>query len=284
MWVAHPADRVNAMRALLAPVILLSPFWYGFPDGYSWLAELVIFAVIGSTNYILHLHVHRPFSTKAWLNLLLDLSMGLTTGMMASNWRIQHRYGHHRGIDEPYRPSRDWETAKYSALGAISFSTRSIWPTFWRPFAESFRKGVLDDVRSPIRYRWAFIEQSLLLFFVLALFAAKPWLVLTFLLPWYALIYFISRYVDYLNHYGCDEHSSDLYERANNSLNRAFNRLCNNFGYHTAHHLKPASHWTELPEIHAEIASRIPGHRLKPFSWSCLLLPYHCVLSWRGRM
>jgi fatty acid desaturase len=89
MWVAHPADRVNAMRALLAPVILLSPFWYGFPDGYSWLAELVIFAVIGSTNYILHLHVHRPFSTKAWLNLLLDLSMGLTTGMMASNWRIQ---------------------------------------------------------------------------------------------------------------------------------------------------------------------------------------------------
>ena len=283
MWVAHPADRVNVTRALLAPVILLSPFWCGFPDGYSWLAELVIFAVIGSTNYILHLHVHRPFSTKAWLNLLLDLSMGLTTGMMASNWRIQHRYGHHRGIDEPYGPRRDWEIARYSALGAIS-SMRSIWPTFWYPLAESFRKGIFDDVRSPVHYRWAFVEQCLLVLFVLALFAVKPWLVLTFLLPWYALIYFISRYVDYLNHYGCDEHSSSPYERANNSLNRVFNRFCNNFGYHTAHHLKPTAHWTELPEIHAQIASRIPEHLLKSFSWSCLLLPYHCVLSWRGRM
>ncbi len=98
------------------------------------------------------------------------------------------------------------------------------------------------------------------------------------------MIYFISRYVDYLNHCGCDEHSSNPYERANSSLNRVFNRFCNNFGYHTAHHLKPTAHWTELPEIHAQIASRIPGHLLKPFSWCCLLLPYHCVLSWRGRM
>jgi fatty acid desaturase len=215
---------------------------------------------------------------------VLDLSMGLTTGMTASNWRIQHRYGHRRGIDQPYRPDRAWETARYSALGALSFSIRSIWPTFWRPVAEAFRKGVLKDVKSPINYRWAFVEQSLLILFALSLLAWKPGLVLTFLLPWYALIAFISRYVDYLNHYGCDEHSPNPYERANNSLSPVFNRVCNNFGYHTAHHLKPAAHWTELPEIHAKIVDRVPARLLKPFSWSCLLLPYHCVLSWRGRM
>ena len=283
-WVAHPADRLNVVRAASAPVVLFSPFWSGLPEGYAWLAALVIFAAIGKTNYILHLHIHRPFSTKTWLNLMLDLSMGLTTGMTASNWRIQHRYGHHRGIDQPYRPDRAWETARYSALGALSFSIRSIWPTFWRPVAEAFRKGVLKDVKSPINYRWAFVEQSLLILFALSLLAWKPGLVLTFLLPWYALIAFISRYVDYLNHYGCDEHSPNPYERANNSLSPVFNRVCNNFGYHTAHHLKPAAHWTELPEIHAKIVDRVPARLLKPFSWSCLLLPYHCVLSWRGRM
>jgi hypothetical protein len=57
-------------------------------------------------------------------------------------------------------------------------------------------------VKSPINYRWAFVEQSLLILFALSLLAWKPGLVLTFLLPWYALIAFISRYVDYLNHYG----------------------------------------------------------------------------------
>ena len=132
----------------MAPIILLSPFWYGFAGSSIWLAALVIFAAVGKTNYLLHLHVHRPFATRGRLNLLLDLSMGLTTGMPASNWRIQHRYGHHRGLDEPYRSDRAWETARYSAFGVLSFSARAIWPTFWHPLAKSFRKGVPQDVRS----------------------------------------------------------------------------------------------------------------------------------------
>ena len=94
----------------------------------------------------------------------------------------------------------------------------------------------------------------------------------------------LSRYVDYLNHYGCDERSPNPCERANNCLNPLFNWSSNNFGYHTAHHRKPNAHWTELPEIHAQIADEIPPRLLKPFSWSCLLLPYHCMVALRGRM
>jgi fatty acid desaturase len=282
-WILHPADRLNVARGLFAPVILFSPFWYGFPEHYAPLAVLLIFPLLGNTNYLLHLHIHRPFTGKAWLNLILDLHMGFTTGMTASNWRIQHRYGHHRGIDAPYHSNAAWELAEYSALGGLSYSIRSIWPTFWRPLVESCAKGVLANVKTPINYRWAFVEQSALLAAVLALFAWQPVLVLFFLMPWYAAIYFISRYVDYLNHYGCDE-SSDPYACANNSINKTFNRVCQNFGYHTAHHLRPTAHWTELPDIHARIAHRIPPRLVKTFSWSCLLLPYHCVLARRGRM
>jgi fatty acid desaturase len=283
MTIAHPADRLNVMRALVAPVVLFTPFWYEF-SGYNLLVAIVIFALVGDTNYLLHLHIHRPFSTRKWLNVTLDLAMGLTSGMTASNWRIQHRYGHHHGIDTPYRPGTEWETVRYTPLGALSFSTRSIWPTFWHPIVESFRKGVLGHVRHPIDYRWAFIEQVLLITVGFALLAWKPWTVLTFLLPWYALIYFISRYVDYLNHYGCVERSPNPYERANNSVSLIFNWSCNNFGYHTAHHVKPNAHWTELPEIHAQIVDKIPSHLLKPVSWSCLLLPYHWLLARRGQM
>jgi fatty acid desaturase len=281
-WISHPADRLNVARGLFAPVILFSPFWCGLQEPLALFA-IAIFAFVGDTNYLLHLHIHRPFTEKKWLNLLLDLHMGFTTGMTASNWRIQHRYGHHRGIDAPYRPHRAWEIAEYSALGALSYSTRSIWPTFCRPILESFEKGVIGNIKTPISYRWAFVEQSAFIIFVLALFVWQPSLVVLFLIPWYAAIYFISRYVDYLNHYGCDE-NSDRYACANNSLNRGFNRLCQNFGCHTAHHLQPTAHWTELPKIHSRIAHRIPPRLLKTFSWSCLLLPYHCVRAWRGTM
>jgi len=284
MLLVSSADRLNVVRGLAAPVILFVPFWYGFPGGYAFLTFVAVFVLIGETNYILHLHIHHPFAKKAWLNLLLDLAMGATSGFTASNWRIQHRYGHHRGIDKPFRTSQAWEIADYSPLRALSFSTRSILPTFWHPVAESFRKGVLRNVTRPINYRWAFAEQVLLILFVLALFAWKPLIVLGYLLPWYALIAIITRYVDYLNHYGCDERSRNVYERANNSLSPTFNRFCCNFGYHTAHHLKPDAHWTELPRIHAEVADRIPERHLKPFSWSCLLFAYHCMLARRGRI
>jgi fatty acid desaturase len=282
-WIAHPADRLNAARALLAPVLLFAPFATALLQGYEIVYAIIAFALIGDTNYLLHLHIHRPFSRVRTLNLVLDLCMGAVTGMTASNWRIQHLYGHHRGIDLPYRgDSRMRED--YSPASALSCSVMSVWTTFYSPIAESFRKGVLSDVTMPISYRWAFCEQMLLILLVAMLAVAQPRLVLIYLLPWYVLTHVITRYVDYLNHYGCDEDSKNPYARANNSLSRWFNWTTHNFGYHTAHHIRPGAHWTELPAIHAGIEDRIPERHLKPFSWSWVLMPYHFYRSVTGRM
>jgi hypothetical protein len=137
--------------------------------------------------------------------------MGIVTGMASSNWRIQHLYGHHRGIDLPYRGDRAWQMEKYSAPRALSFSILTLWDTFYAPIAESYRKGILANLTAPINYRWAFCEQMLLIGFVAALALWRPWLTLTYLLPWYLVTHFITRYVDYLNHYGCDEASGNTY-------------------------------------------------------------------------
>lgn len=282
-WVAHRADRLNAARALLAPILLSLPFTIDMLQEYAIVYAIALFVLIGDTNYLLHLHIHRPFSRSRVLNLIFDLCMGAVTAMTASNWRIQHLYGHHRRIDLPYRGnSRIRED--YSAARALSCSVMSMWGTFYSPIAESFRKGVLDDVRVPISYRWAFCEQMLLILLFAALALAQPRMVLIYLLPWYLLTHFITRYVDYLNHYGCDEGSDDPYVRANNSLSRWFNLTTHNFGYHTAHHIRPGAHWTDLPAIHAGIADRIPPRHLKPFSWSWVLMPYHFYRAVTGRM
>jgi fatty acid desaturase len=282
-WIRHPADRLNVIRALTAPVLLFAPFVVNALDGYEIIYFTVAFVLIGDSNYLLHLHVHRPYSSRPSLNLILDFSLGAVTGMTASNWRIQHVYGHHRGHDLPYRGNRSI-MKDYSAVRAVSYSAAAVWETFLSPIAEAFRKGILADVSTPISYRWAFFEQLLLLAFVAVMAFLQPLTVLTYLLPWYILTQIITRYVDYLNHYGCDERSANPYERANNSLSRWFNLTTHNFGYHTAHHVRPGAHWTELPAIHAGIAERIPERHLKPFSWSWVLMPYHFYLSHLGRM
>jgi fatty acid desaturase len=282
-WIAHPADRSNATRALAAPFLLFAPFVVDLFAGYEIVYGVIAFMVIGKTNYLLHLHIHHPFSRNPAFNLILDLSMGAVTGMVSSNWRIQHLYGHHRGIDLPYRGGCGILKA-YSSVRAISFSVAALWHTFYSPVIESFRKGILNDIQTPMRYRWAFCEQLLQLLLVAVLLCWQPRLVLIYLLPWYLVMYFITRYVDYLNHYGCDESSENPYLRANNSLSWWFNLTTHNFGYHTAHHMRPGAHWTELPAIHRTIADKIPDRHIKYFSWAALLAPYHFYRSVTGRM
>ena len=139
----------------------------------------------------------------------------------------------------------------------------------------------MQNLKDPINYRHAFIEQVAFLLFVAVLAVSEPVLTFAFVLPWYILVFAMMRYVDYLNHYGCGDGEFDC---ANNSLNRSFNWQIHGFGYHTAHHLRPGAHWTELPAIHKAIADQIPPNFLKPFSWSSALLPNHIARSFRGQM
>ena len=277
-------DAPLALRALLAPIIFYAPFLASLPPKYAAPLLLLVFYLLLDTNYILHLHVHRPLTRSRALNLALDLCLGATTGMTASNWRIQHVYGHHLGRDAPFRGGGVRMQDAYSVGRALKYSLLSIWPTFHGPLVEAFDKGLLRGEIDPIDYRWAFCEQCLLLLLVAALLYVSPPLTLFYVVPSFAAAYFGSRYIDYLNHYGCDESDPHPFARSNNCLDVRFNRRLHNFGYHAAHHFRPGAHWTELPRIHAEIAGRIPARCLKNVSWSFLSVPRHFYLAAKGSM
>jgi fatty acid desaturase len=276
----HREDLLNAIRGFTAPILFLLPFYASIPSGKVFFATALLWLALGDINHILHLHVHNPFFRDARINTILDLCMGMVTGMTATNWRIQHIYGHHRGHD--YGPARAWEIRRFSVAGAMSYSLRTAWPIFYRPLAEAFRKGMgRNPIRYPLDFRWALIEQCGLVVVATLLLVIAPMLTLCYVLPWYLLVYIVSRYTDYLNHFGT---MGNGFDAANNCLNRLYNRIRCNFGYHSAHHHRPDAHWTALPAIHETIAASIPRKNLKPYSWSGYLMPYHFYLSRRGRM
>lgn len=276
MLLKYKEDRINVFRGLVAPFIFFYPYLFGFLEIGPILTSLALWVLLNDINHLLHLHVHLPFTRSRVVNLVLDISMGFVTGMTASNWRIQHKYGHHSAKKGEYCKAKNWEMERYSIRGALWYSFRTIFPIFYKPVVEAFKKGMIDDQRAPINYRHAFFEQFALIVVVTLLLIWQPKITLCYLLPWYVFVFFITRYTDYLNHFGCSE---DKFRNANNSLNRVYNLLGNNFGYHTAHHLYPIAHWTMLPDIHEKIRDKIPDEQKKSYSWSGFLLPHHCMLS-----
>src|SRR5207248_11772882 len=57
--------------------------------------------------------------------------------------------------------------------------------------------------------------------------------------------------INHVQHDGCDPDST--YNHSRNFVGRWLNWWVFNNGYHTAHHLRPGLHWSQLPALHAEI-------------------------------
>ncbi|WP_430408460.1 fatty acid desaturase [Kordia sp.] len=277
----HREDILLLVRGLTAPLIFISPFVFGLYEGYEIIIVLIIWMFLNDINHLLHLHVHLPFTKNAFLNLMLDLCMGITTGMTAYNWRIQHKYRHHVPHKKDFGEGYAWEIKKFTILGSIVYSFRTIFPIIFLPIVESFKKGILKNEKEPVNYRVAFFEQFIPFIVFGLFFMWNQKLALYYILPWYFLVHFVTRYIDYLNHFDTGE---GKYSHSNNSLHHGYNKLGNNFGYHTAHHLYPSAHWTTLPNLHKEIEDNINPKYLKTYTWSGFAIFWHYVLSLKSKM
>jgi fatty acid desaturase len=89
-----------------------------------------------------------------------------------------------------------------------------------------------------------------------------------FFLPMCVSLY-VTVWATYFHHVGLDttEHTKASY----NILHRGYNVMTGNLGYHTAHHARHGVHWSQLPELHAQLAKDIPSTHYRqpgiPFVW-----------------
>jgi fatty acid desaturase len=256
--VRNRADIPQVRNALVGPFVLTAPLALGLRGPALLGAWLAVWLYICRHNYILHNHVHHPFTDSKRFNRYLDWSLGFVTAMTAGNWRIMHVHGHHvehlagllptrahasrLRVDDIQRPSMRQAVAHCFFSAPYQFAY-PIWRCLQGSLApEGFRSAY---------FRYHLREAAIVYGAIAAIIWMFGWIAAQFLLPIYFLVYFFSRHVDYITHVGSATGADFAY--SNVCLSPAFNRWYWNFGYHVAHHHAPRAHWSGLPQIYRSL-------------------------------
>lgn len=230
---------------LLAPAGLVPVVWLLLALGPK--------ACICSWN---HHHQHLLTFHQPFLNRLLELCYAFHTGITTNAWVLHHVLGHHVNYLDQAKDESAWKRRDGSTMGELEYTLVIAITGYLRAFRVARRYP---------RYQAGFFGMGLVVMLLLvAAFAWNPFnAAVVFAIPMVAG-YLITCWHTYCHHAGLD--TDNPYEASHNILNRSYNILTGNLGYHTAHHVKPKLHWSRLPAFHATIADRIPPHLyIEPF-------------------
>jgi fatty acid desaturase len=196
-----------------------------------------------------HHHQHtRTFHNTAY-NRVLEFFYALHTGVTTNLWVLHHVLGHHRNYLDQSRDESAWQRADGTAMSMVQY-TLTIAGT-------AYQRGFKVGKKFPRVQRDFLLYGVITVVGVAALVLYRPIpALLVFVLPMVVSLLF-TAWVTYDHHTGLD--TDDLFEASYNNTGPIFNFLTGNLGYHTAHHYRQGLHWSKLPELHQQLAGRIPA-------------------------
>lgn len=257
--IRNTADTWQVIWSLLSPVFVLVPFFVSsnsaYLDSIIWLG---VWILICRNNYILHNHVHCPFLASRWLNRLISLCLGFTTGMTSGCWKITHIHGHHvknpstlERVNKYSKRFRIGSNGKFSRLSATLHAVATA-PIQWVfPLVVMVRGLYYSSGNRRSYYLFYLLEFGIIYAIVAALFVYNPLKATFYFGLTYLLVFIVSRHVDYVTH--ISDRGVPGIDAINVCPSEVYNKFLWNFGFHMAHHLYPSAHWTRLPSIQDDL-------------------------------
>jgi len=196
-----------------------------------------------------HHHQHTSTFHSKILNRILEFFYALHTGVTTHLWVLHHVLGHHHNyLDQMVDESR-WKRKDGTVMGELEYSLKVASTAYYR----GYQVG-----KAYPKIRKEFVLYGVITFVLVSMlvwYRPVPALFI-FVLPMIFGLW-LTAWVTYEHHAGLD--ADNEYEASYNNLQRWYNILTGNLGYHTAHHLKQGLHWSKLPAFHEQIKDKIPA-------------------------
>lgn len=246
----HRADLRTLLFVTLA-LLLAAGNWTGAFRNFLSVPLACLFAFVSCTAT--HNQMHLPVFRSGFWNSIYQIALCFAIGQPPTGIITAHNIRHHRHAES------DLDFVRTSLVGFRNNSLNILAFPFVA-IAAMYREKKSDlanwKAKRPRLYRQALIERVVFYAAIIALLVADWRATLLFLfLPW-IVAQLVLVGVNLLQHQDCDSDSE--YNHSRNLTGKTANFFLLNTGYHTAHHNRPAMHWSKLPEYHDhEIAPRM---------------------------
>ena len=243
--------------------------------GFVLLVVMMVYNII----VVSHLFTHAHWFRSPWLNRLVSLLNSVNIGQSVQAYELTHVRNHHRYNNDQQQPdgnTKDLSStfrdgtggehagiSRYAFLGAIetlvSVGRAHLSITrLWR--VGTHEQELLSLLaKSEAKRAWEMRQVQLdrvVHFVALGAFLAISWQwVLFCYLPAFYLALALVNVQNYYEHYGAAPESR--YANSVSYYGRLYNLLTFNDGYHQEHHLRPLTHWTQMPRVRREYGDKL---------------------------
>lgn len=271
----YTAD-VRTLAFLILFNALLALEWLNLARGTSLLLATYLLAVIALV--VKHNHVHSPTFRKPVWNRGFELWLSVLTAHPTSGIITSHNLLHH-GSNNTDADFVRCSLVRYRSnlLNLLVFFFASV-RTMYRDKPSDLEKW---RHARPDLYRQAIAERVLTYAFLVLLILLDWRSTLKYCVGPWLFAQWVLVTINLLQHQDCD--FSSEFNHSRNLTGRVLNWLLLNNGYHTAHHMFPAAHWTKLPVIHQRVVAPCTDPSLLERSlWLCVWRRFVLGKGWQG--
>jgi fatty acid desaturase len=209
-----------------------------------------------------HNHNHLPMWKNKWLNILTDWWLTCFYGFPVFAWIPTHNKNHHK------LNNREGDyTITYRVSEKNNFLTLISYPTISGYYQQKAIKDHLSDLKKNNKEKFYLcLAQYAVLVVFIGTFLLIDWkkTLLYIVIPQQFSLFSVLIF-NYIQHVHADEESEFNHSRNFTGWSNFF--LFNN-GFHTVHHDKAGTHWSEAPAAHAKVAHLIdPELNQRSFWW-----------------
>jgi fatty acid desaturase len=271
----YAAD-LRTLAFLVSFNVLLAVQWLGIARRAYLLVPTYILAVVALV--IKHNHVHSATFRSARWNTAFELWLSALTAHPTSGIITSHNVLHHElNNTEADFVRCSLVRSKSNFLNLMTFFFVSVRTMYLD------KRNDLDNWRrsQPHLYRQAIAERILTYGFLMVLVLVDWRATLKYCTGPWLFAQWVLVTINLLQHQDCD--FSSEFNHSRNLTGRILNWLLLNNGYHTAHHMFPAAHWSKLAVIHQRVVATHSDPTLEERSlWLCLWRRFVLGKGWQG--